>query len=100
MKVEFRTNIENISLKKILYRDHLNSAYKSTICFFREDKKRGRVAAGSGVLISINNSTFVVTAAHVIDDTYDDLFVILPYEELYLGGCKVSTIIPDSDSRN
>ncbi len=64
---------------------------KSTIQFYY-NKESGRLApCGSGVLLTVDNRFFVVTAAHVLAKHSHNTFVVLPDAELTLGGLLHST---------
>lgn len=86
--------------KNKFYIDRLIEAQKSTICLFREDKKDIRKVAGSGIFIQIEGKGYLITAAHVLAEYYRDTFVILPDEELFLGGNLTSTEPPETNNRN
>lgn len=86
--------------KNKVYIDRLIEAQKSTICFFREDKKDVRKVAGSGIFIQIEGQGYLITAAHVLAEFYKNTFVILPDEELFLGGNLTSTELPKTQKRD
>lgn len=65
---------------------------KSTIQFYHNKPKCGRLAAyATGVLLTLDNRFFVVTAAHVLAKYYNDTFVLLAGTEATLRGPLYST---------
>lgn len=76
-----------------------NSILKSTIQFFSNNEKGEPSATASGILVTLGDRFFMVTAAHVIAEDYNDLFIILPDKELQLGGILHSTPLPESGKR-
>ncbi|MAC95012.1 MAG: hypothetical protein CMC96_05890 [Flavobacteriales bacterium] len=87
-------------LKNKLFYPRLHDAFRSTICFFRDDEKKLVAPAGSGLFLKIHDSYYVATAAHVIAEHYNKTFVILDDKELVLGGRLVSSELPISGSRD
>ena len=86
-------------LKSKLFNPRLNSAFKSTICFFSNDDKTIVAPVGSGVFIKLDKSYYVVSAAHVLAEYYKDTFVMLEDKELVIGGRLASTPMPTSGNR-
>lgn len=86
-------------LKSILFYPRLYSAFQSTICFFYHGKKRKITPAGSGVFIKYEDNYYVITAAHILAEYYDDTFVILDDKELNIGGRLASSPMPPSGNR-
>jgi hypothetical protein len=69
-----------------------DSILKSTIQFYYNKPESGRLAANaSGVLLTVDNRFFVVTAAHVLAKHYSDTFVLLADTEATLGGQLYTT---------
>jgi hypothetical protein len=99
-----RKNIDVIrkvnQLKSKLFYPRLHAAFQSTICFFRNGDKKLVEPAGSGLFLQIDGLYYVVTAAHVLAENYEDTFVILEDKELVLGGRLVSSPMPQTKSRN
>lgn len=71
-----------------------NSILKSTIQFYTNSKEGNPRAFGSGLLLTLKGRYFMVTAAHVIAEHHENIFLILPDCEQRLGGRLVSTAIP------
>jgi len=86
-------------LKNKIYTNRLEDVFKSTICFFENNDKKIVSAAGSGLFLKYKNEYYVITAAHVIAEYYNDTFVILSDKELVLGGRLVSSEIPNTGKR-
>lgn len=76
-----------------------NSILRNTIQFFQDDSNNMPAAYGSGVLISVAERYFMVTAAHVLAEDYNNTFIILPDKELQLGGKLHFTPMPESGKR-
>jgi len=87
-------------LKSKIFYPRLYSAFQSTICFFCNDDKKLISPAGSGVFIKYNGNYYVVTAAHILAEHYNDTFVILDNKELIIGGRLVSSPMPNSGKRD
>jgi hypothetical protein len=87
-------------LKSKIFYSRLYSAFESTICFFRNDDKEVVAPAGSGVFLKYKDSYYVVTAAHVLAEFYNDTFVILEDKELTIGGRIHSSPMPPSQTRD
>lgn len=87
-------------LKNLIFYSRLYSAFQSTICFFRNDDKTIVAPAGSGVFIKHKEKYYVVTAAHVLAEYYNDTFVILDDKELIIGGRLFSSEMPKSGIRD
>jgi len=51
------------------------SAYKATCHYLTLDDKGNPHPHGSGVFIEIDGSKFLITAAHVVDDKEDDIYI-------------------------
>lgn len=69
-------------------------AYKST-CLYLIDNGGKPHPYGSGVFIEIDNSYFLITAAHVVDDKEHDIYIgIDTHEGLTLGGELTKNISP------
>lgn len=85
--------------KNQLLRLTSNSILESTIQFFYDNKKGEPAPTGSGLLICLADRFFMLTAAHVIAEDYDNIFIILPDKELQLGGILHSTPLPVSGKR-
>ncbi len=75
------------------------SILNSTIQFFSANKKGEPSPEASGLLITLEDRFFMVTAAHVIAENYNDLFIILRDKELRLGGKLHYTPLPESGKR-
>jgi|GEM_PF-3322631 len=86
-------------LKNKIFRPRLSSIFASTICFFCNDNEKKIVPAGSGVFLKYKESYYVVSAAHVLAEHYNETFVILDDEELRIGGRLVISPMPDSGLR-
>lgn len=86
-------------LKSKLFYPRLNSAFKSTLCFFDNDDRTIVAPVGSGVFIKLHESYYVVSAAHVLAEHHNDSFVMLDDKELVIGGRLVSTPMPPSGNR-
>jgi hypothetical protein len=87
-------------LKNKIYLPRLTSAFQSTICFFHDTDNKPSKAAGSGILIKYKDSLYVVSAAHVLAEHFNDTYVILDDKELIIGGTSLSTPMPKSNNRN
>ncbi|MCL9770196.1 serine protease [Flavobacterium sp. HXWNR69] len=85
--------------KNELIRATTNSILDSTIQFFYDNAKGEPAPTGSGLLISIADRFFMLTAAHVIAEDYNSIFIILPDKELTLGGKLHFTPLPLSGKR-
>jgi len=85
--------------KNEILRATANSILESTIQFFYNNKRGDAAATGSGLLISLADKYFMLTAAHVIAEDYNEIFIILPTKELFLGGHLHFTPIPASGKR-
>ena len=85
--------------KNELIRATTNSILKSTIQFFYDNEKGEQKATGSGLLIKVTEKYFMLTAAHVIAEDYNNIYVILPEKELQLGGQLHFTPLPPSGKR-
>lgn len=60
---------------------------RSTIQFFKKGEKRKYEPFGSGVLVEISSRHFVFSAAHVIDDELNDVWVLVSDNQFFrLGG--------------
>jgi hypothetical protein len=94
---EFLDRFQNIKYE--LLRATANSILKSTIQFFCDDQRGRPAPTASGLLISIDNRYFMLTAAHVIAEDYNNTFIILPEKELQLGGLLHFTPLPKSGKR-
>ncbi len=86
-------------LKNKIFTPRLEEIFKSTICFFENNDKKIVSAAGSGLFLKYKNEYYVITAAHVLAEYYNDTFVILADKELVLGGRLVSSPMPKSGKR-
>lgn len=70
-------------------------AYKATCHYLILDEKGNPHPHGSGVFIEIYGSKFLITAAHVVDDKEDEIYVgIDTHELLMLGGDLTKNIAP------
>ncbi|PIF34536.1 hypothetical protein CLU81_5191 [Flavobacterium sp. 9] len=87
------------ALKNKIFYARLKSAFESTICFFRNDDQNVVAPAGSGVFIKYKENYYVVTAAHVLAEYYNETFVILHDTELTIGGQLYNTEMPKSGMR-
>lgn len=87
-------------LKSKIFYPRLYSAFQSTICFFCNDDKTVVSPAGSGVFMKYKDNYYVVSAAHVLAEHYNDTFVILEDKELTIGGRLVSSPMPTSGNRD
>lgn len=87
------------TLKNELIRATTNSILKSTIQFFYDNEKGEQKATGSGLLINVADRYFLLTAAHVIAENFNNIYVILPDKELQLGGQLHFTPLPTSGKR-
>ena len=89
-------------IKNKIFYPRLYSAFQSTICFFCNDDnpKRMVAPAGSGVFIKHKENYYIITAAHVLAEHYNDTFVILEDKELTIGGRLVSSPMPESGKRD
>lgn len=85
--------------KNKLVRATANSILRSTIQFYSDSEKGDPEADASGLLVALDNRYFMVTAAHVIAEDYDSIYVILPDKELQLGGNLHFTPLPKSGKR-
>ncbi len=94
---EFLKRFQKIKHNAI--RKAYSSTLKFTIQFFYDNVKGDPSPTGSGLLLKFNNRFFMLTAAHVIAEDYNDLFIILPEKELRLGGQLFSTPLPPSGRR-
>lgn len=88
------------SIKSKLFYPRLYSAFHSTICFFCDNEESEITPAGSGLFIKYLDNYYVVSAAHVLAEHYNDTFVILEDKELVIGGRIVSSPMPDSGNRD
>lgn len=86
-------------LKSKIYYPRLYSAFQSTICFFCDGEKDSILPAGSGVFIKYKENYYVISAAHVLAEYYNDTFVILDDVELVIGGRLISSPMPSSGNR-
>lgn len=86
--------------KTELLRATSNSILESTIQFFYDNKNGEPAGFGSGFLIRLADRYFMVTAAHVIAEYYNKIYVILPSKELQLGGKLHFTPMPASGTRD
>ena len=86
-------------MKKIALSSISRKLLESTIQFFYDNSKEEPTATGSGVLLTLDNRYFMITAAHVIAENYNGIFVILPDVELVLGGTLHFTPIPEGKTR-
>ena len=102
-KKKIKKEIENMrkinELRNKIFKTRVDSVFQSTICFFCNDEKTGIAPAGSGVFIKYNDNYYVVSAAHVLAEHYNDTFVILDDNELKIGGQLISSKMPKSESR-
>lgn len=89
-------------LKNIIFRDRLEQCLNSTVCFFHDDENGNIAPFGSGVLIKYKDHHYVVTAAHVLAENYNELFVLLNEKdvEMTLGGAIISSPMPESGNRD
>lgn len=85
--------------KNQLVRATTNSILESTIQFFYDNSKGEPAPTGSGLLISLVDRFFMLTAAHVIAEDYNNVYIILPDKELQLGGVLHFTPLPASGKR-
>jgi len=72
---------------------------ESTIQFFKDNAKGEPAPIGCGLLISLADKFFMLTAAHVIAEDYNNIFIILPNKELQLGGVLHFTPLPATGKR-
>lgn len=86
-------------IKNFVIRKAANSTLKSTIQFFYDNNKGEPAPTASGLLISLAGRYFMLTAAHVIAEDYNDIYIILPDKELQLGGQLFFTPLPKSGKR-
>jgi hypothetical protein len=77
----------------------VESILQYTIQFFTEKDGGQYAGVGSGLLLTADNRFFMITAAHVIAEQYEKVFVILGDKEQQLGGKLVSTPLPASGKR-
>ncbi len=71
-------------------------AYKATCHYLVIDKDGNPQPYGSGVFIEIDGSKFLITAAHVVDEMEDDIYVgIGTHQLLKLGGDLTKNIAPE-----
>ena len=77
-----------------------NSILKSTIQFYKNSETGKLFAFGSGLLLTLENRFFMITAAHVIAEHHEDIFLMLPDCEQKLGGRLISTALPKSGYRD
>ncbi|HMJ46802.1 MAG TPA: hypothetical protein VK498_05700 [Ferruginibacter sp.] len=85
--------------KTELIRNTTNSILESTIQFFYDNEKGEPAPTGSGLLITLAGKYFMLTAAHVIAEDYNNIYIILPDKELRLGGVLHFTPLPESGKR-
>lgn len=87
-------------LKSKIFYPRLYAAFQSTICFFCDGENDEVLPAGSGVFIKYKENYYVVSAAHVLAEYYNNTFVILDDIELVIGGRIISTPMPTTGSRD
>ena len=76
-----------------------NSILESTIQFFKDNAKGEPAPTGCGLLVSLADKFFMLTAAHVIAEDYNNVFIILPNKEHKLGGILHFTPLPANGKR-
>jgi hypothetical protein len=99
-----KTSSDDFLEKFLKYKNQLvlatsNSILESTIQFFYENAKGEPAPTGSGLLISLVDRFFMLTAAHVISEDCKNVYIILPDKELRLGGVLHYTPLPPSIKR-
>ncbi len=99
MKKDIEVIQKVYELKNKIFTPRLEDVFKSTICFFENNDKKIVSPAGSGLFLKYKNEYYVITAAHVLAEYYNDTFVILSDKELVLGGRLVSSPMPSSGKR-
>jgi hypothetical protein len=87
-------------LKSRIFYPRLNTSFQSTICFFCNDENEQIKPVGSGLFLKIHENYYVVTAAHVLAEHYNDTFVLLQDVELTIGGRIHSSPMPTSGNRD
>ena len=100
MKGDIEVTQRVFELKNKIFTPRLESAFKSTVCFFENHDKKIVYPAGSGVFIEYQSEYYVISAAHVLAEFYNDTFVMLQDKELVLGGRLVFSEIPESGNRD
>lgn len=88
------------TLKKELFTPRLEAALSSTLCFFHDDEDGNPAAYGSGVFIEYKGEYFIISAAHVLAENYNELFLILKDKELKVGGSLYNSPMPVSGVRD
>jgi hypothetical protein len=86
--------------RDMLIRATGNSILQSTVLFFHDKAKGKQSALGSGLLFSLDQKFFMITAAHVIGEKQKEIYVILSDKEIQLGGLLLLTPIPISGKRD
>lgn len=86
-------------LKAERLRPAIDSILQCTIQFFVEKEGGQYQGAGSGLLLTVDGRFFMITAAHVIAEHYEDIFIILGDMKQQLGGRLFTTPLPDSGNR-
>ena len=79
LEIKMYRNVQAIAAKTI---------YQSTCHFLKIDDRDNPKPYASGVFVKIENNYFLLTAAHVIDDCEDEIYIGIKQEEplLKLGG--------------
>lgn len=74
--------------KEKLYTDVINAQILNCTCQFFLDNKRISTPRphASGVFIEYNNTKYLVTGAHVLENDYDKTYILLGVDCLKLGG--------------
>jgi hypothetical protein len=72
---------------------------KYTVVFFIEDEKRNEKLHGCGVLVRYKSKHFLLSAAHVMAEYYNNIYVILHNKQLKLGGQLCNSPLPASGKR-
>lgn len=94
-------NITPEEYEKLIY-NPCNEACKATAIFLMKDKEGFDVPQGSGVFLSVDKDYFLLTAAHVIEDYQDKIYV--PFNEekneaIKLGGYLVKNSLQNGQNR-
>jgi hypothetical protein len=76
-----------------------DSIIDSTIQLFYDNSKGEEKVTGSGVLFEIEKRHFVFTAAHVVAENIEDIYFLVPFQAIYLGGKLYNVSLPASGKR-
>lgn len=83
-------------LKEKLYTDAIKDGILNCTCqFFLDNQKNDKPRPhGSGVFIEYNDTKYLVSAAHVLENHYDKTYIILGVDSLVLGGTLFISKLP------